>query len=86
MRFHDIYSSSTPHLRIESPHLGISWRDNPRVNTDIDIQDIQWPWFSKARGRGNRGFRRGDFLPWKMKENDTRWAPISYKWGYNSHQ
>eukprot|EP00434_Breviolum_minutum_P005265 symbB.v1.2.004640.t1/scaffold265.1/size247395/3 len=25
-------------------------QDNPRVNTDIDIQDIQWPWFSKARG------------------------------------
>lgn len=22
-------------------------QDNPRVNTDIDIQDIQWPWFSK---------------------------------------
>ncbi|CAK9002703.1 Protein PIEZO homolog, partial [Durusdinium trenchii] len=22
-------------------------QDNPRVNTDIDIQDIKWPWFSK---------------------------------------
>ena len=24
-------------------------RDNPRVNTDIDIQDIKWPWFSQDR-------------------------------------
>lgn len=23
-------------------------QDNPRVNTDIDIQDIKWPWFSQG--------------------------------------
>ncbi|CAE7824272.1 unnamed protein product, partial [Symbiodinium microadriaticum] len=23
-------------------------RDNPRVNTDIDIQDVMWPWYSQA--------------------------------------
>ncbi|CAE7562551.1 unnamed protein product [Symbiodinium sp. CCMP2592] len=24
-------------------------RDNPRVNTDIDIQDVMWPWYSQGR-------------------------------------
>ncbi|CAJ1441890.1 unnamed protein product, partial [Effrenium voratum] len=44
----ELFSAPAVQIQLANQQQRIQYlQDNPRVNTDIDIQDIHWPWYSK---------------------------------------
>ncbi|CAE7322742.1 unnamed protein product [Symbiodinium natans] len=51
-RYVELQLFESPALQIQNYNVSAKQqylRDNPRVNTDIDIQDVRWPWHSEVR-------------------------------------